>query len=237
MLRRENVLITGYPDMFEDRESAGRALVKPIRTCLQKKGWADNQIIVLGLPRGGVMVAAPVADALQVPLDLIVTRKLRSQNRKDLVIGAVTERGRVFLNKPVINALAISNEAIQAEINVEKEEINKSVAAYRHVLPANELAGKTIVIVDDNVITGSTMFATLRGVWAERPANIVLAVPVAPRNTIMALSEFADYVIALKAPTENFTGMGDYFDSYEPVEEEKVVAVLNQFALNSYDKA
>lgn len=237
MLRRENVLITGYPETFEDRESAGLALVKPIRTILQKKGWFDEQIIVLGLPRGGVMVAAPVADALQVPLDLIVTRKLRSQNRKDLVIGAVTERGRVFLNKPVINALAISKEAIDEEINREKKEINSSVASYRTVLPANDLAGKTIVIVDDNVITGSTMFATLRGVWAERPANIVLAVPVAPRETIMALSEFADYVVALKAPTENFTTMGAYYDRYEQVEEEDVVAVIKRFVFDSLDKA
>lgn len=237
MLRRENVLITGYSDPFKDRLSAGRGLVDPVRNCLHKKGWLNDGIVVLGLPRGGVMVAAPVAEELEVPLDFVVTRKLRSQNQNDLVIGAVTERGRVFLNKPVIDALSISNETIQAEIDLEKEEIRRSVAAYRSVLPANDLAGKTVVIVDDNVVTGSTMFATLRGVWAERPNNIVLAVPVAPRGTIMALSEFADYVIALKAPADNFTSMKDYYTRYNPLEEEDVVSVLKTYVANSLDRA
>jgi putative phosphoribosyl transferase len=235
MLRRENVLITNYSEPFDGRTSAGYALVDAIQSCLQKKDLVNEDLVVLGVPRGGIMVAAPVAEKLSLPLDFVVTRKLRIQNHDDLVIGAVTERGRVFLNKPVIDALDISSELIQQEINREKEEIHLSVAAYRSVLPANELAGKTIIIVDDNVITGSTMFATLRGLWAERPNNIILAVPIAPRNTIMALSEFADFVVALKAPAENFTCMGDYYLNYDEVQENDVVSVLKSFVHNSID--
>ncbi len=228
MLRRENVLITGYQNLFHDRGAAGQALVGPVKNFLMERSWLDEDVVVLGLPRGGVLVAAPLAERLGRPFDFVVTRKLRSPRQQDLVIGAVTERGRVFLNRPVIDALGISEELIQTEIEKEQLEIKSSVASYRSVLAATDLAGKTVIVADDNVITGSTMFATLRGLWAERPRNIVLAVPVAPRDTIMALSEFADYVIALKAPANGFTCMKDYYEIYSEVTEVDVLRTLKE---------
>jgi putative phosphoribosyl transferase len=227
MLQRENVRIVGYDGRFPSRHAAGEALATAVSTYLQSHTFGE--IVVLGLPRGGIVVAAPIAQALGVPLDFVVTRKLLAPNQPQLAIGAITDPGRAFLNKPVIEALGISEVYIQEEIEREKGEIRMATAAYRSVLPSTSLVGKTVIVADDNVVTGSTMFATLRGLWAERPNNIILAIPIAPRDTLMALGDFADYVITLQAPTRSFSSMVDYYDAYDTVHEQDVVNILQQF--------
>jgi putative phosphoribosyl transferase len=227
MLQRENVRIVGYDGRFPSRHAAGEALATAVATYLQSHTFGE--IVVLGLPRGGIVVAAPIAQALGVPLDFVVTRKLLAPNQPQLAIGAITDPGRAFLNKPVIEALGISEVYIQEEIEREKGEIRMATAAYRSVLPSTSLVGKTVIVADDNVVTGSTMFATLRGLWAERPNNIILAIPIAPRDTLMALGDSADYVITLQAPTRSFSSMVDYYDTYDTVHEQDVVNILQQF--------
>lgn len=231
MLQRENVLIVGEKERFADRHAAGYMLAPYVADQIAHYHVPPEEVVVFGLPRGGMAVAAPIAEALGKPLDFVVTRKLHAPHQRNLVIGAVTERGRAFLNKPVIDALRIPDSFVQEEITREQYAINNSVAAYRQILPASELAGKTVIVADDNVITGSTMFATLRGLWAERPNRIILALPVAPRETLMALGDFADFIIALRAPTGTFNSMKDYFESYDELTEQDVRGMLQELVL------
>ena len=228
MIRRENIHITGTTEIFPDRATAGKRLTHHIQSLLNtsEEPHTSSNTVVLGVPRGGVIVAAEVAQALNLPLDLVVTRKLRAPNQENLVIGAVTERGKVFLNKPVVDALAISDELVQSEINHEHQLIQEAVSAYRTVLPATKLANKTIILIDDNVMTGATMFATLRGLWAERPQQIILAVPVGPNETLSVLSNFADHIITLKALPGPFGHMSDHYDDTSGAEKEDVLALL-----------
>ncbi len=227
MLQRENVLIVGEKQPFVNRQTAGASLASHVADHIAQLNLED--VIVLGLPRGGMVVASPIAQALGRPLDFVITRKLLAPHQPQLAIGAVTERGRAFLNKPVIDALGVTDDYIQTAIEDERLEIKASTAAYRAIIPATNLAGKTIIVADDNVITGSTMFATLRGLWAERPNNIILAIPVGPRDTLMALGDFADFVIALRAPTQSFTSMKDYYETYNEVTESDVINILQNF--------
>lgn len=224
MLRRENVYIVGDKARFANRQAAGERLAYFVSEHVREQKLEN--VVVLGLPKGGIVVAAPIAQTLGVPLDFVITRKLLSPHQTQLAIGAVTERGRAFLNKPIIEALSIGEEYIQKEIEHEQEEIKRFTAAYRSVMPATELTGKTVIVADDNVITGSTMFATLRGLWAERPNHIILALPVAPRDTLMSLGDFADYCIALRAPAESFTSMKDYFEEFPEVTDKDVTQIL-----------
>lgn len=227
MLQRENVRIVGHHERFANRHATGQLLAPHVAQYIQQHQFSE--IVVLGLPKGGIVVAAPIAQALGVPLDFVVTRKLLAPHQPQLAIGAITDPGRAFLNKPVIDALSISEAYIQEEIEREKQAIATATAAYRSVLPSTSLAGKTIIVADDNVVTGSTMFATLRGLWAERPNNIILALPIAPRDTLMALGDFADYAIALQAPARSFTHMQDYYEEFAEVTEQDVVNILHQF--------
>ncbi len=231
MLQRENVSIIGEKERFINRQAAGEMLAPYVVKQLRRYNATPDETVVLGLPRGGMAVAAPIAEELGRPLDFVVTRKLYAPQQRNLVIGAVTERGRAFLNKPVIDALSISDTFVQDEIAREQYALNNSVAAYRRIFPASDLAGKTIIVADDNVITGSTMFATLRGLWAERPHRIILALPVAPREPLMALGEFADYIIALRAPTGTFNSMRDYFEEYNELTEQDVREMLQEMVL------
>ncbi|MDA0242793.1 MAG: phosphoribosyltransferase family protein [Chloroflexi bacterium] len=224
---RPNVHIINHAGRFASRRVAGEILATHVAAHVRAHNLEN--IVVLGLPKGGIVVAAPIAHALGVPLDFVVTRKLFAPHQPQLAIGAITDPGRAFLNKPVIDALGITDAYIEEEIEREKQEIQMATAAYRSVLPSTSLVGKTVIVADDNVITGSTMFATLRGLWAERPNNIVLAIPIAPRDTLISLSEFADSMIALQAPANSFSSMVDYYDEYEPVTDQDVMAILHQF--------
>lgn len=227
MLQRENVLIVGDKQRFANRQAAGALLAPHVKNRLCDVDMTD--VVVLGLPRGGMVVAAPIAHELGVRLDFVITRRLLAPNQPALAIGAVTERGRVFLNKPVIDALGVTQSYIDAAIEAEQQEIQASTAVYRSIVPPVDLAGKVVVLVDDNVVTGSTMFATLRGLWAERPNRIILAIPIAPRDTLMALGDFADCIIALRAPADSFTKMDDYYDEFGQTTEEEVVNLFQAF--------
>lgn len=211
--------------MFEDRIHAGDLLAPKLVDLLERKPELSNAV-VMGVPRGGVVVAAQVARQLNLPLDIMVTGKVLAPGQSDIVIGAVTERGRVFINRPLVTALGLADDVVQAEVARVKEEIQSTAADYRTAIPRSTLSDKTVIIIDDNVVTGATMFATLRGLWAERPTSIVLALPVAPASTLAALADFADEVIALYAPSSLEGGIEAYYSNIENVTKDKVFEIL-----------
>src|SRR5690554_6035374 len=181
---------------FTDRVDAGRQLADAL---LQDYGRHGN-LLVLGLPRGGVPVAYEVAARLHAPLDVLVVRKLGVPMNREYAMGAIAPGGITILNQDVVRALNIRQEAITQVIEAESAELDRRVTAYRDDRPPPAIAGKTIIIVDDGLATGSTMQAAIRAIRQQAAALIVVAAPVASSEAHQIISREADRVVCLLTP-------------------------------------
>jgi putative phosphoribosyl transferase len=201
--------------MFRDRRDAGTQLAEIVATAVSPPA------VVLGIPRGGVIVASHVAAVLAWPLGIVVTKKLGAPGNPELGIGAVAPGVRV-LERDVIAALGISRGWIDRESARVEAEVQRRAAAFPGRI---ELEGGTAVVVDDGVATGST--ARAAGAWARRAgaARVVLAVPVAPRGVEQRLSDAFDAVLAVATPA-GFRAVGQYYDDFEQVSDDEVRAAL-----------
>ena len=203
---------------FADRREAGQRLAEalaPLR---------GEPLIVLGIPRGGVVVAAEVARALDAALDVVVPRKVGAPGNPELGLGAVAPGVRV-LDERLIRDLGVSQPYLEQEIAAQEREIERRTAAYRGDRPAVDLEGRTAIVVDDGVATGGTAVAALR--WAKQAGakRVILAVPVAPRQAMQGLSAEADDVVVLGTP-EPFYAVGQWYDRFEQVSDQEVVRLL-----------
>lgn len=203
---------------FEDRAEAGGRLAEAL--CER----AEKDVVVLAIPRGGVMVGAVVASAMGAPLDVVVPRKVGAPGNPELGIGALAPGVRV-LDEEMIRGLGVPQKYLDAEIEAQEREMARRVEAYRGDRPAVELEGKTAVVVDDGVATGSTAIASLRWARARGASRVVLAVPVAPVSSIERLLREADDVVVLATP-EPFFAVGQWYRKFDQVEDEEVVAAL-----------
>ena len=207
---------------FRDRMDAGRRLGKR----LLDEGIADP--VVIGLPRGGVVVAAEVARALEAPLDVVVVRKLGAPGRPELGIGAISEGGVRVLNDDLIDLLNVTGPELADVEARESQELTRRVFVYRGDREPVPIAGRTAVVVDDGLATGSTARAALRALRARKPARLVLAVPVSARDTAGALLQEADEVIALELPA-GFGAVGQWYGDFRQTEDEEVIRLLEEF--------
>ncbi|MBM4431248.1 MAG: phosphoribosyltransferase, partial [Chloroflexi bacterium] len=180
---------------FEDRRQAGELLAKEL-TWLQ----GQTDVIVLGIPRGGVVVAYEVAQALHAPLDVYIARKIGAPYNPELAIGALASDGAQVLDQKLIAQLGVTDNYLQKEIEHQREEIKRRWAAYRGNRPEPQLEGKNVILVDDGVATGATVLASLRALRQRKPGQLILAVPVGPEETIQQLSQEADRVVCLYVP-------------------------------------
>ncbi len=160
---------------FSNRRDAGQQLAAKLTAYKDKP-----DVIVLGIPRGGVVVAAQVARALNVPLDIFITRKIGAPFNHELALGAVASDGTVVLDEPLIHELRVPRRLIERETEIQKREIRRRLELFRKDRPALALENKTVIVVDDGIATGSTIIAALRALRHSRPARLVLAVPVKP---------------------------------------------------------
>jgi len=206
--------------VFADREEAGRLLAG----ALGKFAGRDD-VVVLGLPRGGVPVAAEVARALRVPLDVLVVRKLGAPGQEELAIGAIGEGGVRVLNEGVVGSLGLREEEIDRIAVREERELERRVVAYRGGHAALEVAGKTVIVVDDGVATGATMRAGLRALRAMGAAKIVAAAPVGAEDSVAGLERDADEVVVLETP-EWFHAVGQWYENFGQTPDEEVRALL-----------
>jgi len=204
--------------MFRDRDEAGRRLGELVR------GRVERPAVVLGVPRGGVIVAVPVAEALQAPLDVVVPRKLGAPGNQELGIGAVAP-GVVVLNDDLVRRLGVSEAYIEREAAEQHREVERRTSAFRGDRPPPEIAGRTVVIVDDGVATGGTVLASIAWARAQGPARVVLAVPVLPSSLLPKLGSVADDVLSLAAP-RLFGSVGEWYDRFPQVTDEEVRAAL-----------
>jgi putative phosphoribosyl transferase len=211
----------GAPVVYANREEAGRMLARRLAL------YSGANVVVLGIPRGGVPVAKAVADALRAPLDVIVSRKLGAPGQPELGIGAVVDgdHPRAIFNRDIIEQLAVSDEYLDAEIARQLKEVQRRETAYRNGRDKIPLAGKTVILVDDGIATGSSVRAALRGIRRQRPANVVLAVPVAPPDTIEALRRDADEIVCLETP-EDFYAVGQFYRDFRQVSDADVKSIL-----------
>jgi putative phosphoribosyl transferase len=182
---------------------------------------------VLGIPRGGLPVAREVADALGAPLDVIVVRKLGAPGQPELGIGAVVDgdHPRAIFNQDIIEHLGVEDEYIKAEIGRQLKEVHRRETAYRGGRPKVPLTDKTVIVVDDGIATGSSTRAALRGVRRQKPQRLVLAVPVAPAESLEALRGEADEIVCLEIP-EDFFAVGQFYDDFHQVSDDEVKTIL-----------
>jgi predicted phosphoribosyltransferase len=208
---------------FADRAAAGRALGDRLAAVLGES--PPGRRLVLGLPRGGVVVAAAVADRLGAPLDAYPVRKLGLPGQPELAMGAIAGGGTVVRNDEVITRAAVPPEVLDQVVRDERAELARRERAYRGDRPPAPIAGREVIVVDDGLATGATARAALRGLRAAGPAALVLAVPVAPRDTIAALAAEADQVVCLAMPRP-FGAVGRYYRDFEPTTDEQVRSLL-----------
>jgi putative phosphoribosyl transferase len=203
---------------YADRRDAGRQL----GAALEK--YREARPLVIGLPRGGVVVAAEVARTLGAPLDVVVTRKLGAPFNPEFAIGAVAP-GVVYVDKGTVQALSIPRDFIDRSIAREQEVLRTREARLREGRFGLDAAGRTVIVVDDGLATGATAVAAIEFLRQMRPAKIVLAVPVGAPDTVARLRNRADEVVCLQTPTA-FRAVGQVYADFGPVEEDEVAALL-----------
>jgi erythromycin esterase-like protein/predicted phosphoribosyltransferase len=205
---------------FRDRAEAGRVLAERLG------GYAGREdVVVLGLPRGGVPVAHEVASALDAPLDVYVVRKLGLPGHEELGFGAIATGGVRVLNKELIERLRLPSEWVEAIDAKERRELERRERAYRGERPPPDLAGRTVILVDDGLATGSTMLAAVRAVRQDDPAKVIVAVPVAAPEVCKALQAVADEVICVLTP-EPMRAVGLWYDDFSQTGDEEVRELL-----------
>lgn len=207
--------------IFKDRIEAGKKLADALKTYKRARGT-----IVLGLPRGGVLVAAEVARILELPLDIVVPRKIGAEGNPEYAIGAITETGAVVWNE--IEQRQADPEYLQKVIAQERAEAERRLTVYRGKREKRAVKGKIVILVDDGVATGLTMRAAIKFLREEEPSKIIVAVPHGAADSIFKLKEEADEVVALYAP--NFYGaVGAFYESFSQVSDEEVVEALKKY--------
>jgi putative phosphoribosyl transferase len=204
--------------VFRDRDEAGRRLGELVRE------HVGPPAVVLGVPRGGVIVAKHVAAALDAPLDVVVPRKLGAPGNPELGIGAVAP-DIVVLNEDLVRRLGVSRDYVEREAGRQQAEVERRTRAYRGDRTAPDLAGRTAVIVDDGVATGGTVLASIGWARAQGPSRVVLAVPVLPSSMLPKLRSTADDVVSLAAP-HLFGSVGEWYDQFPQVDDREVRAAL-----------
>jgi len=206
---------------FHDRQHAGRELAQ----CLVD--FREKSPIVLGLPRGGVPVAYEVAQALHAPLDVWVVRKLGAPMQPELGMGAVAEGGEVFVDAHIVREVGASEAELQEVIARKTTEVEERSRRFRRGRAGPDLADKTVLLVDDGIATGGTARAALRAIRRHKPRRVVLAVPVGSTETLEALAAEADEIVCL-SPQPRLFAIALWYDDFQPVEDEDVVALLDK---------
>lgn len=206
---------------FQDRVEAGRRLASELAV------YRDEAPLVLGLPRGGVVLAYEVARALDAPLDVWVVRKVGAPFEPELGIGAVAEGGELVLNREALAVLNISEEEVERLAVPEAEEVERRVRLFRGDRPAPEIRGRTVILVDDGIATGGTMQAAIRAVRRRGPKRLVLAVPVAATDTLERLRPEVDDVVCLVSAPD-LVAIGMWYRDFDQVSSEEVQELLQR---------
>jgi putative phosphoribosyl transferase len=208
---------------FDDRRDAGRRLAAHLLYV------AAQRPVVVGLPRGGVPVAAELARELGAPLQTLVVRKLGAPGNRELAVGAIAEDGTVVLDPHIAMSSGMTQATLERALSREARELGRRVWRYREARSADEVAGRTVVVVDDGVATGLTELAAVRALRANGASRIVVAIPVGSASAVAMLEDEADQVVCLMTPEPLF-GVGAWYRDFSPTTDEEVVELLSEAA-------
>lgn len=211
--------------MFHTRQEAGRQLAAALNA------FSGKRPLVLGLPRGGVVVAAAIARQLPGDLDVLLVKKLRAPGNPELAIGALPEEGHPFLNDELISLTACDPHYLNAEIAKRRAELDRQRQLYRAVRSRIPPTGRVVILTDDGLATGATMIAAVKSTRLARPSRLIVAVPIGAPDAVAALEQMRelDQLICLHTPTW-FSGVGQFYEDFSPVSDDEVVTLLREFA-------
>ena len=208
--------------IFKDRRDAGRKLAEYLTQYANRP-----DVVILALPRGGVPVAFEVARALNAPLDIFLVRKLGLPGHEELAMGAIASGGLRVLNEDIVGALNIPDAVVEAVARRERAELERRERAYRGDRPPLDVRGKTVILVDDGLATGSNMRAAVAGLRARQPAQIVVAVPTAAPETCEAFENEVDDVVCAVTP-QPFFSVGTWYEDFSQTSDEEVRRLLEE---------
>ena len=214
-------IISRSSNVFSSRAEAAELLANHL------EAFAAEHPVVLGIPRGGVIIAEKIALQLNGDLDVVLSHKLGSPANPELAIGAVCEDGTAFIDEKISAAVGASDDYIEQERTAQLHTINYRIAAYRKLLHKTELSNRTVIVTDDGVATGATMKAALWAVRQENPKKLIAALPVGPSDTIEQLAEVADEAICLETPPY-FAAIGQFYDHFEQVRDDELMEILQR---------
>ncbi|MEE8353288.1 MAG: phosphoribosyltransferase family protein [Dehalococcoidales bacterium] len=216
------VTVLAYSDdAFLDREEAGRLLGQQMETL------RGQDLVVLGIPRGGVVVAAQLARALDADLDVVLSRKLRTPGREELAMGAVSEDGGLSLNDDLVAELGIGGDAVERERQLQLSELARRRDFIRRDVPAVPTEGRQVIVTDDGVATGATMVLALEAVRRQHPARLYAALPVVSEDALVRIIPLADEVVCLRVP-RFFAAVGQFYRRFDQVDDTEVLRILKE---------
>ncbi len=208
--------------MFRDRVDAGQKLAKKLGAYANR-----DDVLVLGIPRGGVPVAFEVAQALHAPLDIMLVRKLGVPGQRELAMGAIASGGARTLNQQLIAGLGVTQAQVAETIAAQEAELQRREELYRGVRPEIAVQGKIVILVDDGIATGSSMLVAAHAVRTLKPRKIVVAVPVAPSHAEASIGGIADEFVCVDQP-EWFFAIGQFYEDFSQTEDSDVHALLER---------
>ncbi|MDD4237746.1 MAG: phosphoribosyltransferase family protein [Desulfotomaculaceae bacterium] len=209
--------------IFRDRAEAGRKLAEELA------GFIERDALVLAVPRGGVVIAAEIVRLLNLSIDLIIPRKIGAPHNPEVAIGAVTQDGTTLLDQRLIELLGISRGELEDRVSGAVDEIRRRMALYGAGRNIGKSEGRQLIVVDDGVATGYTMQASLRSARGYGPKELVVAIPVAPRDTLGLLEKEVERAVCLTVP-EDFYAVGQFYESFEQTEDEEVIEIMRELS-------
>jgi putative phosphoribosyl transferase len=206
---------------FKDRHDAGKQLAQLLMP------YSSPNNILIALPRGGVVVAFEIALMLHLPLDIVCPRKIGAPFNPEFAIGAITETGEAILSTEIIEELGIPSAYVQAAMEKEKKEAEWRLNNYRKKRPPRNVEGKIAILIDDGLATGATMRAAISTLKKERASKLIVAVPVAPRETAFKIKNTVDEFLCLTTP-ENFFAVGQFYERFDQIKDDEVIDLLEK---------
>lgn len=215
--------------MFKNRQQAGSLLAKKIKKELgeEESKKANQTMVILGIPRGGMVVAQQVAESLNSLLDVLVVKKIGAPGNQELAIGAIGEtNGSKYIDWRLAKEVGAGQKYLEQQISFLRKEIKRRESVFREGRPPLDLKNKIVILVDDGAATGATLIAGCREIWNNQPQKVVIGVPVVAKDTLEKLKKEADEVIFLEAP-EIFFSVGQFYQDFPQVSDREVLEILN----------